>query len=167
MLMSEDLRDLGQRRASTKHLRRRSVAETMCAPMHNARTAEGALRDALDPSDSYRGIGCVASNEHGARGLVSRRSLEVARDRLSDIDREWQARARTAFAADRDLTHPPVDLVEPDCRYFTSTQAQSNHQQQRCVVPEPDKSTAIACREDCSDLGRLEAPRQRALPPAW
>ena len=156
VLMSKDLRNLGQRRASTKHLRRCSVAKTMGAPVHDARTAEGALCDGLDPRDRHRGVWRATSYEHGARSLVSRRDFQVARNRMPDIGWERQAPARTALATDRELPHLPVDLLELDGRYLTSPQTQSNHQQQRRVVSESHERTAIACREDRSDLEWLE-----------
>jgi hypothetical protein len=65
-------------------------------------------------------------------------STQVAHDRQSHVDRQRQAFTTVAFASHKNLSAPPVEVIQLQGNEFASTKTQTNEHRQHSEVARTD-----------------------------
>ena len=91
---------------------------------------------------------------HKKATAVTRRTrfTEVGGQSLTNLNQEGQPLARSAFAANRQFSGTPVDIVEDHGDDFPGPQAKPSQQAQHGIIPLADHRRLVATPEQGFDL---------------
>ena len=85
-------------------------------------------------------------------GTRRTRFTEVGGQGLANLDQEGQSLARLAFAANRQFSGMPVDIVEGHGDDFPGPQAKPSQQAQHGIIPLADRRRLVATPQQGFDL---------------
>ena len=89
--------------------------------------------------------------------------MQIAHQRLADIDRHREPILPPALAVDQSLAGMPIEIVQPQRSDLAGTQPQTHHQEQDRVVAPTDRPPPIAASQQPRDDRWLQPARQRAI----
>ena len=75
-----------------------------------------------------------ASDEDATTGTIRPGMAQIVGHRGAHFDRQWHLYHPLAFAPDRDQADLPVDIVQPQSRYFAASKPQPRQQKQNGIV---------------------------------
>ena len=119
----------------------------------------GTRHHAGDGRAGQRPVRGLRAGEHPAAISATRAPAgEVVDDRLPGIARQRQGVVAVALTPDRDLTAPPVEIVQAERGDIPGAQPQPDQQRHHRVVPAPRRCGPIAG-------GQQRRPALRRSPP--
>ena len=146
--MPKYLANLVQRRTAAKHLGRQAVAEKM-GPFSHGFDASLLQRVSGDNSDYGRigelHVGGNQADEHIAAGTPRPVILQITRNGLAHVDRQWQPRPALAFVrTNSDLRVSPVNVLQLQRDNFSRAKTKPGEKQQDGIIAPADGGRQVA-----------------------